>query len=151
LDDKGNLCRAAKGSSAQSVTKILGDAREGNVAMVVRIRPAVGAAGTASVGTGSERFLNDRLDGARATAALGAATETSVDLLGVAGKIFRCTDRVADIVVGQDVAGTNNHEEGAPVWLFGQCFYALQILKSMSGCKRKNCLLKLFQTGLQQI
>ena len=112
--------RSEGGVPEQSVTKILGDAREGDVATIVGVRLAVGTAGAAGLGAGAERFLDQGLDGARATAALGATAETSIDLLGIAGKVFRYTYRVADIVVGQDVTGTNNHEMGRPVWLFGQ-------------------------------
>ncbi len=77
---------------------------------------AMRAAGAAGLGAGAERLIDDRLDGARAAAALGAATETAVDLLGIAGKVFRAIDRAADIVVGQDIARTNDHKSsGEPV------------------------------------
>ena len=50
---------------------------------------AVRAAGAAGLGASPQRLINDGLDGARASAAFGAAAETSVDLLGTAGKVLR--------------------------------------------------------------
>ena len=73
---------------------------------------AVRASGAAGLGAGTEGVINDGLDGTRASATLGAATETAVDLLGIARELFRRVDGVTDIVVAEDVAGTNNHENG---------------------------------------
>ena len=70
---------------------------------------AVRAAGAAGLGAGAQGVVNDGLDGARAPAAFGTAAEAAVDLLGIAGKVFRAIDRAADVMVGQDVTGTNNH------------------------------------------
>jgi len=75
---------------------------------------AVRATGTTGLGAGAERLIDDGLDGARATAALGAATETTVELLGVAGKVLRTLDDTADIVIAKHVAGTDNHKNGRP-------------------------------------
>jgi len=58
---------------------------------------------------GPERLVDDRLDRTRATAASHAAAKASVYLLGIAGKLLRSADGVADIVVADDVAGTDNH------------------------------------------
>jgi hypothetical protein len=71
--------------------------------------------GTASLCASPQSLVDYGLEGARASAAFGATTETAVNLLGATGKIIRSTDGVADIVVGKDVAGTNNHKNGAPV------------------------------------
>ena len=79
----------------------------------LRNRPVVPASGMAGLGAGSERLIDDGLDGARASAAFGAAAEAAVDLLGIARKVFRGADGVADIVVAEDVAGTDNHENGS--------------------------------------
>ena len=68
-------------------------------------------AGTAFLGAGTQRFIYDRLDRARAASALGATAEASVNLLGIPRKIRSCTDGIPDIVVGQDVAGTDDHEK----------------------------------------
>ena len=65
--------------------------------------------GTAGLGAGPQSLVDNGLEGARASAALGATTETAIDLLGATGKIIRSADGVADIVVAEDVAGTNNH------------------------------------------
>jgi len=71
---------------------------------------AMRASGTAGLGASSQSRVNDGLDGAGAPAAFGAAAEAAVELLGIAWQIFRSADGTADIVVGEDVAGTNNHE-----------------------------------------
>ena len=73
---------------------------------------AVRASGAAGLGASTESVVNDGLDGTRASATLGAATETAVDLLGVARKVLRSVDGVTDIVVAENVAGANNHENG---------------------------------------
>ena len=70
---------------------------------------AMRAPGTAGLGACAQGLVDDGLEGARASAALGATTETAIDLLGATGKIIRSADGVADIVVAEDVAGTNNH------------------------------------------
>ena len=76
----------------------------------VSILAAVRASGAAGLGARTESVVNDGLDGARASSTFGAATEAAVDLLGTARKGFRRVDGVADIVVAEDVTGTNNHE-----------------------------------------
>jgi hypothetical protein len=83
--------------------------------MLLRRGLLVRASRTASFRASAERFVDDGLDGARAAAAFGAATEATIDLLGAARKIFAGAHGIADIVIGQDVTGTNNHEkDGAP-------------------------------------
>jgi hypothetical protein len=99
---------------------------------------AVRAAGAARLGASAERLVNDALDGARASPAFGGATETAIDLLGISRQIFRGADSAADIVVGQNVAGTNNHEKTAGLMVIR----APSILKAATGCKRKNAVLK---------
>jgi hypothetical protein len=104
----------------------------------VRTRLFVRAAGTAGLGAGSERLVDDGLDGARTAAAFGAAAEATIELLGIPGQIFRTMDGTADIVVGQDVTGTNNHESGALI----RAADDQSILKTPRGCKRKNPIFK---------
>ena len=58
---------------------------------------------------GAERLFDDVLDGAGAAAALGAAAEAALDLLGAARKDICRTHGVADVVIAEDVAGTDNH------------------------------------------
>jgi hypothetical protein len=73
------------------------------------------AAGTAGLGASPQSLVDNGLEGARAAAAFGATTETAVNLLGATRKVIRSGDGVADIVVAENVAGTNNHENGGPV------------------------------------
>jgi hypothetical protein len=87
-----------------------GRERDRAVDMRVGPGPAVRAADPAGGGAGAQRFVNDGLEGARASATFGAATEAAIDLLGTARQVFRGVHSTADIVVGQDVTGTNNHE-----------------------------------------
>jgi hypothetical protein len=69
----------------------------------------------AGLGASTESLVNDGFDGARASATFGAATEAAIDLLGIARKVFRSVDGTTDIVVAEDVAGTNNHKDGGPI------------------------------------
>jgi hypothetical protein len=76
----------------------------------------VRATRTAGLGASTERLVDNGLDGARASATLGAAPETAINLLGIARKLLSGTDGAADIVVAEDVAGTDNHENGRTLW-----------------------------------
>jgi hypothetical protein len=67
----------------------------------------------AGLGASTESLVNDGFDSAGAPAAFGAATEAAIDLLGIARKVFGDVDGTTDIVVADDVAGTNNHKEGS--------------------------------------
>src|SRR4029079_17003846 len=104
----------------------------------------VRTAGAAGFGTGAQRFVDDSLDRARATAAFGAAAETSIDLLGMAHGVVGFGDGSANVVVAQHVTGTNDHGSGRP---FGDA--SSSIFKRPAGCKRKNRYFKLFQTSLE--
>jgi len=75
---------------------------------------AVGATGLACQGAGAQRVLDDALDGAGATAAFGAAAEATVDLFGVTRKVVCGVHGVADVVIAQHVARTDNHLDGKP-------------------------------------
>jgi len=78
---------------------------------------AVPATGMAGLGAFPQGLVNDGLDGARAPAAFDVAAEAVIDLLGAARQIHRgAADRMANIVVAEDVAGTNNHESGEACW-----------------------------------
>jgi len=120
--------------------------------MVVTVRLGVGmslrlamrATRTTGLGAGSESFVDDGLDGAGATAAFGAAAQATVDLLGITRQIFRGADGAADIVVGNDIAGTNDHETAGPIALFR----SPSIGKTALGCKRKKPSFKQFQTAI---
>lgn len=63
-----------------------------------------------SPGAGAERFLDDGLDGPGTPPAFRAASETSVNLLGRAPQIVCCGHGGADVVIGQHVTRTHNHE-----------------------------------------
>jgi hypothetical protein len=101
-----------KGKKIQDDTEGLAR-RDGEIDRIVRRRMAVALAvrATAATGLGAspQRLIDDGLDRARATAALGAASEASIDLLGVAGKMLRAFDGTADIMVAKHVAGTDDH------------------------------------------
>jgi hypothetical protein len=101
----------------------------------------VRAAGAAFLGAGAERFVDDGLDRARAAAAFGAAAEATVNLLGIPRQVRSCTHGTPDIVVAQDVAGTDNHETARTL---GDA--SSSIFKSATRCKRKSRNFKQFQT-----
>lgn len=74
-----------------------------------------GAGGTGVGGCRSrgKRLVHDAADGARATSALSAAAEAMVDLTGgPRGGVARA-QRCAHVVVGEDVAGADDHLRGA--------------------------------------
>ena len=71
---------------------------------------AVGAAGAAGLGAGTERLVDDRLDGARAATAFGATAEAAIHLLCISCHRPAAIDGIADIVVAEDVTGTDNHQ-----------------------------------------
>ena len=68
----------------------------------------------ARLGASPQGIVNNGLDGARAPAAFDVPAKAVVDLLGATRQVHGCTaDRIADIMVTQDVAGTDNHESRA--------------------------------------
>lgn len=71
----------------------------------------VRAAGAAGLAAGAEGLIHDLLDGAGTAAALRAAAEASIDLTRRARRL-RAAAGSAHILVGQYVAGTNDHGEG---------------------------------------
>jgi hypothetical protein len=68
---------------------------------------AVWTTRAAGFGAGAKGFVHNLADGAGATAALGAASETAVNLPRRARLIFG--HGIAHVVVGKDVAGANDH------------------------------------------
>ena len=74
-----------------------------------RMAMAVGAAGLAGTGAGAERLVDDALDGTCAAAAFGTATKAAIQLLGATQKVVCGIHGVADVVVAQHIAGTDNH------------------------------------------
>jgi hypothetical protein len=75
--------------------------------MVMRAARATG------LGAGAQGLVDDGLDGTRAAAAFGAAAKTTVELLDVSRQVRSYADGIADIVVAEDVTGTDNHENRA--------------------------------------
>jgi hypothetical protein len=107
---------------------------------------AVWASRAAGLGAGAERLVHDFLNRAGAAAALGAATETAIDLPRCAGRHRRLAYCITDVVVGKNVAGTNDHETAHRGGIDGLCS-APSIFKMPVGCKRKSRILKVFQTA----
>jgi hypothetical protein len=66
------------------------------------------AAGAARLGAGTQRLVHDLLDGPRATPALRAASQTTIDLPRRARRAL-AGNSIADVMVGKNVAGTNDH------------------------------------------
>jgi hypothetical protein len=102
---------------------------------------AVRATGAALLGAGAECFVDDGLDGARTPAAFGATAEATVNLFSIPRQVRGCTDGITDIVVAQDVAGTDYHETARTL---GDA--TSSIFKSATRCKRKSRIFKQFQT-----
>jgi hypothetical protein len=107
---------------------------------------AVRAARATFLGAGAERFVNDGLDGARAPAAFGAAAEAAVNLFRIARQVRGCAYRIPDIVVAQNVAGTDDHETERTL-----DDATSSIFKSATRCKRKSRIFKRFQTDAGEI
>ena len=76
---------------------------------------AVRAAGTARLDAGTECLFDDGVDGARATTAIGAAIKAAIELLGISRQGPAAVHGIADVVVAEDVTGTNDHLEAGPV------------------------------------
>ena len=72
--------------------------------------PAVRTSGLTGLGAGAKRIVDDGFDGSRAASAFHAAAKAAIDMLGMAQCIVGATDGAPDIVVADDVAGTDDHE-----------------------------------------
>lgn len=70
---------------------------------------AMGASRATGLGAGAKGFIHDLLDGSRAAPAFGAAAQTAIDLPSRARKTLGLGHDAAHVMVGQDIAGTNNH------------------------------------------
>jgi hypothetical protein len=114
---KSNLSRekAVGSNESRDIQRFSGGSERELVERFVGTGLAVRAARAAGLGAGAERFVDDGLDGACATAAFGAAAEASVNLLWIARQVRGYIDGTADIMVAQDVTGTNDHENGRPI------------------------------------
>ncbi len=87
----------------------MGLGRQIGRAMVVRMSLGVRTPRAARLGAGAKRFIHDFANRARATPTLGAASQTAIDLTGGSRDILRAGHGSSDIVVCQDVTGTNDH------------------------------------------
>ncbi len=90
-----------------------GDPSDGDFgldALDFRMHRGVRTPVTTFPGTGAERFLDDGLDGPGTSPAFSAASETSVNLLRRTPQVVCCGHGGADVVIGQHVTGTNDHE-----------------------------------------
>ena len=104
----------ARRAEIQRFFRVLGSGFEREYRVDVRFRRglAMRTSGTAGLGASAQSLLNDALDGAGAPATFGAAAEAAIELLGIARKIVGGAHGIADIMVGQDVAGANDHGVG---------------------------------------
>ena len=59
------------------------------------------AAGAAHACAGTERFVDDDLEGVGAATAVGAATKTAVELLGISGQGSFGAYGIADVMVAE--------------------------------------------------
>ena len=77
-------------SGKQAIFEVSGGSeRELGIDLRLDVPLAVGASRATGLGASTKSLVNDGLDGARAPATFSAAAETAVELLGIAGQIFR--------------------------------------------------------------
>jgi hypothetical protein len=79
------------------------------VRVIVSAITAMLASGLAGTGAWPKGFVNERLDRSCATSAFGAAAETTIKLFGIPRQFVSRGNGVANIVIGNNVAGTHNH------------------------------------------
>ena len=72
----------------------------------------VWATGAAGLGAGTESLVDDGLDGPRAAAALGTAAKAAIKLFRIARQRSAGAHGTTDIMVAEDVAGTDDHRKG---------------------------------------
>jgi len=81
-----------KGSGSGGASNLRGSGgseRELGIDMRLGVPPAVGASRATGLGASTKSLVNDGFDGARAPATFSAAAEAAIELLGIAGQIFR--------------------------------------------------------------
>ena len=102
---------------------------------------AFAAMGTAAPYRASraERIVHDPLDGAGAASTLSGAAETAIHLAGRAWARGGVFDRGADVVVGEDVAGTDDHGLGIK-------YCSVSSIALFPVTQSKNADLQLFQS-----
>jgi hypothetical protein len=77
--------------------------------VVMCVALGVRAPVAAGLGARTQRFIHDLPDGPGAATALGAAAEAAIDLPRRARQVAGVSHSIADVVVANDVAGTNDH------------------------------------------
>jgi hypothetical protein len=87
--------------------------REFDVGWFVRRGVAMRTAWATGPRAGTECLVDDRLHGTRASPTFNTAAKAVIDLLGVSRQVHSRVHGAADIVVRQDVAGTNDHKKTA--------------------------------------
>jgi hypothetical protein len=80
----------------------------GRTGMSLGIRGTMGTAGATRLGASAKGLVHDLFDGSHAAATLGAAPETPIDLPRCARRALP-GNGIADVMVGEDVAGTDDH------------------------------------------
>jgi len=84
------LCRKDPTAGSRQSWKVSGGSeRERGIDMRLGVPRAVGAPGATGLGASTQSLVNDGLDGARAPATFSTAAEAAIELLGIAGQIFR--------------------------------------------------------------
>lgn len=99
--------RTKSGGCDRQVLKFGTDSHR--LAMAVAVVVAVWAALAASLGARAKRLIHDLANGPGAAATLGATAKAAIDLPRSARQIAGISHSVADVVVANDVAGTNDH------------------------------------------
>jgi hypothetical protein len=102
----GEFSGSSAGCERERVGNVLGG-------LVFCRMTAVRTARAAFLGASAKGFIDDGLDGTRASAALGATAKATINLLRISRQVRSCTHSITDIVVAQDVAGTDDHETGS--------------------------------------
>lgn len=147
IDKTGKRCSAAqhRGSDFAMQRRSLGC---GNLAGLrfgmmrgVGMTCRMGASSGTFPGAGAQRILDDLVDSAGAAAAFGAATQAAVDLPCRARQIGRSADRAADVIIAQNIAGTDDQD-----CLPGDVAYSL--VKAQARGKAKRFNFKIFQTAV---
>ena len=87
---RSNPLRKGSDSGKQAIFEVSGGSeREGGIDMGLGVPLAVGASRATGLGASTKSLVNDGFDGARTPAAFSAAAEAAIELLGIAGQIFR--------------------------------------------------------------
>ena len=109
--------------------------------MRVGVVRRMGASSGTLPGAGTQRILDDLVDGAGAAAAFGAAAQAAIDLPCRARTVGRGADRAADVIIAQNIAGTDDQD-----CLPGDVL--MSIIEPGPCCKMISINFKQFQTAV---